>query len=247
MKKLFVLRNNDAKSLIMQKMILDSNDDNNELIITGTDETVDFNNIESDILTKIGEFRKNGDEVYSVEFKKMPKDIGIRILKNSNKSGKEINSIERLAEILDGKIGVLELMVAANEVGSIPKMIDEAHKLGITNNEIERLINRVDELESISKLPKAMGFSREIITNINNVNDIYKIQKKHNIDIANKSIDDAFVYDKRFVIIDLPDVAAQREVLNKLYKMGNYNDMYFSNILIKADDLDGVKSISFFR
>ena len=29
MKKLFVLRNNDAKSLIMQKMILDSNDDNN--------------------------------------------------------------------------------------------------------------------------------------------------------------------------------------------------------------------------
>ena len=227
MKKLFVLRNNDAKSLIMQKMILDSNDDNNELIITGTDETVDFNNIESDILTKIGEFRKNGDEVYSVEFKKMPKDIDIRILKNSNKSGKE--------------------MVAANEVGSIPKMIDEAHKLGITNNEIERLINRVDELESISKLPKAMGFSREIITNINNVNDIYKIQKKHNIDIANKSIDDAFVYDKRFVIIDLPDVAAQREVLNKLYKMGNYNDMYFSNILIKADDLDGVKSISFFR
>ena len=126
-------------------------------------------------------------------------------------------------------------------------MIDEAHKLGITNNEIERLINRVDELESISKLPKAMGFSREIITNINNVNDIYKIQKKHNIDIANKSIDDAFVYDKRFVIIDLPDVAAQREVLNKLYKMGNYNDMYFSNILIKADDLDGEKSISFFR
>ena len=86
MKKLFVLRNNDAKSLIMQKMILDSNDDNNELIITGTDETVDFNNIESDILTKIGEFRKNGDEVYSVEFKKMPKDIGIRILKNSNKN-----------------------------------------------------------------------------------------------------------------------------------------------------------------
>ena len=112
---------------------------------------------------------------------------------------------------------------------------------------IMKLINRVDELESISKLPKAMGFSREIITNINNVNDIYKIQKKHNIDIANKSIDDAFVYDKRFVIIDLPDVAAQREVLNKLYKMGNYNDMYFSNILIKADDLDGVKSISFFR
>lgn len=137
-------------------------------------------------------------------------------------------------------------MVAANDVGYIPRMIKLAKELGIPEEEKARIINEIDRLESIAKVPSAVGMARTPVDEIPNIEQIAHGTKEKNVRIAQQAIDKAYIYDDRLIWIDLEDFDCQREVTNLLYQMGKYIDMSYNNVVISSIDKKSNQRLVYF-
>lgn len=126
------------------------------------------------------------------------------------------------------------MMIAANDVGYIPKMIKMANELGLSEEEKATIIEQIDKLESMAKVPMQIGQPRTSVDEILNIEQIAEEKKQNNVRIAQKAVDQAYIYDDRFIWIDLEDFNCQREVTNILYKIGKYVDMGYNNVVVSS-------------
>ena len=55
------------------------------------------------------------------------------------------------------------MMIAANDVGYIPKMIKMANELGLSEEEKAKIIEQIDKLESMAKVPMQVGQPRNLL------------------------------------------------------------------------------------
>ena len=141
---------------------------------------------------------------------------------------------------------IFYMMIAANDVGYIPKMKKMAEELGLSYEEMESLIDRIDQLEALAKVPMQIGMPRTAVDDIPNVERIAQEAKRSGVDIAQEAVDKAYIYDDRFIWIDLKDFNSQREVQNILYKMGKYVDMAYNNVVISSIDAKSNRRIVYF-
>lgn len=182
-------------------------------------------------------------EIYTIELKGVPSNSGIISVdhhkyydSNEKTAIGEKTSIEQIVDILGIQLSTFDMMIAANDVGYIPKMIKLADELGISEEEKALIIEHIDKLESIAKVPMQIGQPRTPIDEIPNIEQIAEETKQKNVSIAQRAVDQAYIYDDRFIWIDLEDFNCQREVTNILYKMGKYVDMGYNNIVISSID-----------
>lgn len=138
------------------------------------------------------------------------------------------------------------MMIAANDVGYIPKMIKMANELGLSEEEKAKIIEQIDKLESMAKVPMQVGQPRTSVDEIPNIEQITEEKKQNSVRIAQKAVDQAYIYDDRFIWIDLEDFNCQREVTNILYKMGKYVDMGYNNVVVASIDKVNNRRIVYF-
>lgn len=158
----------------------------------------------------------------------------------------ERTSIEQVADILGIELSDFDMMIAANDVGYIPKMIKMAEELGLSEEEKALIIERIDKLESLAKVPMQIGQPRTSTDEIPDIEQIAEERKQSNVRIAQRAVDQAYIYDDRFIWIDLEDFNCQREVTNILYKMGKYVDMGYNNIVVSSIDKKNNRRLVYF-
>lgn len=158
----------------------------------------------------------------------------------------ERTSIEQVADILGIELSDFDMMIAANDVGYIPKMIKMAEELGLSEEEKALIIERIDKLESLAKVPMQIGQPRTSTDEIPDIEQIAEERKQSNVRIAQRAVDQAYIYDDRFIWIDLEDFNCQREVTNILYKMGKYVDMGYNNIAVSSIDKKNNRRLVYF-
>ena len=158
----------------------------------------------------------------------------------------ERTSIEQVADILGIELSDFDMMIAANDVGYIPKMIKMAEELGLSEEEKALIIERIDKLESLAKVPMQIGQPRTSTDEIPDIEQIDEERKQSNVRIAQRAVDQAYIYDDRFIWIDLEDFNCQREVTNILYKMGKYVDMGYNNIVVSSIDKKNNRRLVYF-
>ena len=115
-------------------------------------------------------------------------------------------------------------------------MIKMAKELGLSEEEKAIIIEQIDKLEIMAKVPMRIGQPRTSVDEIPNIGQIAEERKQDSVRIAQKAIDQAYFYDNRFIWIDLEDFNCQREVTNILYKMGKYVDMGYNNVVVSSID-----------
>ena len=158
----------------------------------------------------------------------------------------ERTSIEQVADILGIELSDFDMMIAANDVGYIPKMIKMAEELGLSEEEKALIIERIDKLESLAKVPMQIGQPRTSTDEIPDIEQIAEERKQSNVRIAQRAVEQAYIYDDRFIWIDLEDFNCQREVTNILYKMGKYVDMGYNNIVVSSIDKKNNRRLVYF-
>lgn len=158
----------------------------------------------------------------------------------------ERTSIEQVADILGIELSDFDMMIAANDVGYIPKMIKMAEELGLSEEEKALIIERIDKQESLAKVPMQIGQPRTSTDEIPDIEQIAEERKQSNVRIAQRAVDQAYIYDDRFIWIDLEDFNCQREVTNILYKMGKYVDMGYNNIVVSSIDKKNNRRLVYF-
>lgn len=158
----------------------------------------------------------------------------------------ERTSIEQVADILGIELSDFDMIIAANDVGYIPKMIKMAEELGLSEEEKALIIERIDKLESLAKVPMQIGQPRTSTDEIPDIEQIAEERKQSNVRIAQRAVDQAYIYDDRFIWIDLEDFNCQREVTNILYKMGKYVDMGYNNIVVSSIDKKNNRRLVYF-
>lgn len=158
----------------------------------------------------------------------------------------EKTAIEQIADILGIKLSNFDMMIAANDVGYIAKMIKMANELGISEEEKAKIIEQIDELENLAKVPMQVGQPRTSVYEIPNIKQIAEEKKQNIVRISQKAVDQAYIYDDRFIWIDLEDFNCQREVTNILYKMGKYEDMGYNNVVVSSIDKVNNRRIVYF-
>ena len=246
MPKYFVVPNNDAESYAIQQILKKRNI---EYDITGLPWGATTESLEEDIKEKINEHMQKGDEVYVIELNgDIPGTIKIDHHNYGNKERTESRptSIEQVSKIVGHTMTDFEHIIAANDVGFIPGMIEEARRLNLKEEDRIRYIGIIDKLESAMKIPYAIGQSRLSIDDIPRIWDIHEKEYSEYKRKAKEAVDDAYVYDERFAWIDIDNFDLQRHVSFELYSKGKENKTCYENFVISSSYIDGNHRFVFF-
>lgn len=253
-KKVFIVPNNDAEAIRIQKLIKENNQDGNyEIIITGQDWGASWEQLEPEIKAQLEKIDNTQYEVYGIELKGNPQNQEYHTIDHHKYYDSDVptaigekTSIEQMAEILGVELSVFDRMIAANDVGYIPKMIKMATQLNLSEEEKAKIIEEIDRLEGMGKVPSIIGKPRNSLETIEGIEELAKQIKDKNKTVAQNAIDSGYVYDDRLIWIDLEDFNCQREVTNLLYQMGKYRDMSYNNIIVSSIDKGNNRRLVYF-
>lgn len=133
----------------------------------------------------------------------------------------KLSVIEKIWEMLWEELSIQNKFIAANNIGYIPEMVKLWKKLKLTEEEINEYIKKVNELEN-----KAQGITEEIV------------------EMANKAVEDWYIYDDRLIWIDLKEFKGMRPVTNLLYEINKNKNLWHETTVINTQD-EGKRVIVF--
>lgn len=214
MKTLFVVPDNDAEALKIIEM-LERN--GQEVAITHQRWGASWEKVEEEIRQRIGQY----DTVYGVELKgdcpsENCKNIDHHVYFEDGETDRERepkSSLRQVAELLGVELSQEELFYEANDTGYIPAMRKLGERLGVSEEDMLRIIQKVNDDES-----RAQGVTEEL--------------KR----MAAEAVDEGYIYDDRLIWIDLPDFRAMREVTNILHERGKHNKLLHETTVIDTHD-----------
>ncbi|MDR0397799.1 MAG: hypothetical protein LBH36_01280 [Candidatus Nomurabacteria bacterium] len=214
-KTIFIVPNNDAEALAIQQLLQEHGAD---FIITNQPWGASWDGLENTIRQQILE--NSGKQIFGVELKGNSSfEDGYNIDHHSYSQDDrttEKTSLRQIAELIGVELNAEQLFIEANDIGYIPEMQKIGERLELMPDEIAYYINQVNELEA-----KAQGITPEIK------------------EMAKKAVDEAYIYDERFIWIELPSMTAMREVTNILYEKGKYRDLLYNTATISTSEDEG--------
>lgn len=136
-------------------------------------------------------------------------------LEDDSETSKE-SSLQLLAMTLGLELNQLEQFAVANNKGYIPEMYKLGQELGLSDEEIRRQIDLINQLEYEAK---------DIDENL--------------IQMGKEAIKKGYIYDDRLITVDIADFRAMRVVTNELYEMGKYTNMAYNVVFLNSHDEAG--------